>query len=168
MHHIDPNQTHGEKARWKLHKNAACCFEQILEAMPRKTATVRPLTSHHTNHPSKMNKHAGHRWRSKHEHVSDVLQRTPTDGRAWIDRPTRIYIHQFCMDAVWRTCQKRWTIGNNDERQSENSLMSALLDEDDDNDDDLIIIFCNQLLLQVTILSKSKLHAVLLFQVISY
>ena len=29
-----------------LHKNATCCFEQILEATPHKTAAVRSLTSH--------------------------------------------------------------------------------------------------------------------------
>ena len=46
----------GEKARWELHKDVACCFEQILEAAAYKTAVVRPLTSHLTNHPSKMNK----------------------------------------------------------------------------------------------------------------
>ena len=31
---------HGEKARWELHKNATCCFEQILEAASYKTAVV--------------------------------------------------------------------------------------------------------------------------------
>ena len=39
----------------KLHKDAACCFEQILEAAPYKTA-VQPLTSHLTNHSSKTKK----------------------------------------------------------------------------------------------------------------
>ena len=26
----------GEKAEWELHKNAACCLEQILEAAPHR------------------------------------------------------------------------------------------------------------------------------------
>ena len=30
LHH----KTHEEKARWKLHKETACYFEQILEAAP--------------------------------------------------------------------------------------------------------------------------------------
>ena len=30
----------GEKARWKLHKDATCCFEQILETAFYKTAAV--------------------------------------------------------------------------------------------------------------------------------
>ena len=47
---------------WTLMKHlekkvdAVCCFEPIPEAAPHKTAVVWPLTSHHTNHPSKMNK----------------------------------------------------------------------------------------------------------------
>ena len=37
MHHQDVNETHGEKARWELHKNTTHYFEQILEAAPHKT-----------------------------------------------------------------------------------------------------------------------------------
>ena len=29
--HMDTNKIQGEKARWELHKNVMCCFEQILE-----------------------------------------------------------------------------------------------------------------------------------------
>ena len=36
----------GKKARWEQHKNAASCFEYILEVAPRKTAAIQPLTSH--------------------------------------------------------------------------------------------------------------------------
>ena len=31
-HHLDSNETHGEKATWKLYKDAASWFEQIQEA----------------------------------------------------------------------------------------------------------------------------------------
>ena len=44
--------THGEKARKKLHENAACCLEEILEAISHKTV-VRPPASFFTNHTSK-------------------------------------------------------------------------------------------------------------------
>ena len=37
-------------------KNVMCCFEQILEATPLKTAAVRPITSHLTSHLNKTNK----------------------------------------------------------------------------------------------------------------
>ena len=56
MHHLDANKTNGEKAKWKLHKNAAHCFEPIQLATPNKTATVQPLTSHFTNNLSKTSK----------------------------------------------------------------------------------------------------------------
>ena len=46
IHYLDTNKTHGEKARWELHKNSASCLEQILGAALYKTATVWLLTSH--------------------------------------------------------------------------------------------------------------------------
>ena len=36
MHHLDANDKEGEKAKCVLHKNAAYCFEQILEATRHK------------------------------------------------------------------------------------------------------------------------------------
>ena len=59
MHYLDSNETHGEKGRWKLHQNATCYFEQILEATFYKTAAVCPYASHLTNHPNKRNKTCG-------------------------------------------------------------------------------------------------------------
>ena len=46
----------GEKARWELHNDVACCFKLILETAPHKTAAIWPLASNLTNHPSKMKK----------------------------------------------------------------------------------------------------------------
>ena len=45
MHHLDSNKTPGEKDSWKLHKNAVCCFDQILETATYKTAAV-----YHSSH----------------------------------------------------------------------------------------------------------------------
>ena len=50
MNYMDADETHGDKDNWKLHKNAMCCFEQILEATPHKTAVVRSPISHLRNH----------------------------------------------------------------------------------------------------------------------
>ena len=38
---------YGEKAWRQLNKNAASCFEQVLEATPHKTVDVLPPTTHH-------------------------------------------------------------------------------------------------------------------------
>ena len=46
IHHVDADKTYREKARRKLHKNAASYIEQILEATPNEATAVRPLTSH--------------------------------------------------------------------------------------------------------------------------
>ena len=45
-----------EKARLEIHKDVVCCFKQILEVAPYKTAVVRSLTSHLTNYSNKTNK----------------------------------------------------------------------------------------------------------------
>ena len=49
MHYLDANKTAGEKARQRLHKNAVSNIEQVLEATPYKTPTIRPPTSQHEN-----------------------------------------------------------------------------------------------------------------------
>ena len=48
MHNMDTNKTHRAKARWELHKNATCHFEQILlnKGSPYKTTVVLPITRH--------------------------------------------------------------------------------------------------------------------------
>ena len=56
VHHINPNEIHGEKDKWELHKIASYCFEQILKATTHKTAAVQPFTFDLTNHPSKTRK----------------------------------------------------------------------------------------------------------------
>ena len=56
LKYLDFNKMSGEKARLEQHKDAAYCFEQILEATPYKTAAVWPLPSYLINHPSKMKK----------------------------------------------------------------------------------------------------------------
>ena len=93
MHYLDADKTAGEKARWRLHKNAASNIEQVLEDqlyghLPPITKTIQVRRT----------RHAGHCWRSRDELISDVLQWTPTYGRAKAGRPARTYIKQLCED----------------------------------------------------------------------
>ena len=37
------NEIPGENTRWEVYKNASCCFQQNLEAVPYKTAAVDHL-----------------------------------------------------------------------------------------------------------------------------
>ena len=43
---MDANEPRERKGRRKLLKNAMRCLEQILDAIPNKTETVRPLASY--------------------------------------------------------------------------------------------------------------------------
>ena len=54
-HHVGANKT-STKARWELSKNAMTYLEQILEATPDETTTIRPLRK---NYPSKTNQTCG-------------------------------------------------------------------------------------------------------------
>ena len=103
--------TQEKKLKWKLNKNAACYFEQILEATTHKTAAVRPLTSQLKNHPRRT-RHKGHCWRSKDELISDILVWTPRHGRATVDCPARIYSHQVYANigVVLKTYREWWMI----------------------------------------------------------
>ena len=56
---------------------------------------LRPITK---NFQVRRTRHAGHCWRSRVQHISDVLLWTPTYGRAKAGRPARTYIHQLCED----------------------------------------------------------------------
>ena len=95
MHQLDANQTHGEKARWRLRKNVSFCFEQILAATIYKTATVWPLTSHLRNHPNEINSLC---WELLRMINSLVKFWTPTHGHTSISRTARTYIEQLCAD----------------------------------------------------------------------
>ena len=56
LHHMNFSKVFGKKARWKLHKDAMCYFEQILKKAPHKIAVIWPLVSHLINHSSKISK----------------------------------------------------------------------------------------------------------------
>ena len=120
MHLIDANKTLKIKAGWELHKNAACCFEQILEAITLKTAAIWPPTSHLTNHPNEMNKAflielkkqvRTHKRRSLMESYIVSRQSWPTRKILLRSRSVRT------LDVVKRTHHKQWTIGTDGERE---------------------------------------------------
>ena len=103
MHHSDFNETLEVKSKWKLRKDVACYFEQILEAAPYKTAVVQPFISYPANHQRKANKTC---WAilKKEGLISYVLQWTPTHGHTSVGHhektknKKKTYIHQLCAD----------------------------------------------------------------------
>ena len=80
-----------------LRKNDTSGFEQILETTLPKTAIVRLPTSYLIKHPSKIKKSLRHRWRSKYNIISIVLQWTPTHVPASVSQKSQTDIHQICV-----------------------------------------------------------------------
>ena len=79
-------------------------------------------------------RHAGHCWRSRDELISHVLLWTPTYGRAKQDHQHEHTFSNYVriQDIVQKTCQSRWTIGENGVRGSRISVLPARHDDDDE------------------------------------
>ena len=69
---------------WRQHPTR----HQLYGHLPPNTKTIQV----------RQTRHAGHCWRRRDEHISDVLLWTPTHGRAKAGRPARTYIQQLCED----------------------------------------------------------------------
>ena len=93
----------GKKAQWKLLKCAGCCFQQILEKAPFKTAVLRPLTSHQTNNPNYTTRG---KWMSLYLYVQ-----THSFNGPLINHPSKIY--WILLEKQGRTYKQRspvWTV----------------------------------------------------------
>ena len=86
-----------EKARWELYNDTMHYFEQIMEAAPKITGAVWPLTSHLTNHPCRT-RYAVHCLRMKDKLRRNVFLWTPTHGHTSVDWPTNknLYTSAMC------------------------------------------------------------------------
>ena len=86
----------------------------------------------------------GHCWRSRDDLISNVLQWTPTYGRAKAGRPVRTYIQQLCEDTG--RSPEDLPEGMNDrekwwERVRDIRAGGWHDDDDDDDDDDVHYLF---------------------------
>ena len=90
----------------KLDGNNTRMLRAILNKPWKQHPTKQQLYSHLTPITKtikiRRTRHAGHCWRSRDEHISDVLMWTPSHGRAKIGRPARTYIQQLCADTLCR------------------------------------------------------------------
>ena len=81
---------------WRQHPTK----QQLYGHLPPITKTIQV----------KWTRHAGHCWRSKVKLISNILQWTPSHGRAKAGRPARTYIQQLCANTGYialRTSRKR-------------------------------------------------------------
>ena len=105
-------KTCGEKATWELHKNVTCCFKQILTE--KKNISSRPLTSHLTNYPNKMNMTCCAREGQTHKWHSLM------DSYTWTQcSPTRKDLYQICMDTG---CSLEGLLGVVNDRNDDESV----------------------------------------------
>ena len=124
MHYMDANLMVGEKSWRQLHKNSASNIEQVQEAAPHKAAAVRPPIAKLDGPDMRpaclvrltlivfvMDGRWPNSccfvgcWRSRDELIRDVLQWTPTHGRAKARREARTYIQQLCKNTE---CSEGW------------------------------------------------------------
>ena len=90
----------------RLEKKLDGNYTRMLQAILNKSWWQQPIRHQLYAHLPPIKKtiqvrrtrHARHSWRSRDELISDVLQWTPTHGRAKSGRPARIYIQQLCED----------------------------------------------------------------------
>ena len=86
----------------KLDGNYTRMLRAILNKSCRQHPTKQQLYGHLPSITKtiqvRRTRHAGHCWRSKDELISDVLQWTPSYGRAKAGRPARTYRQQLCAD----------------------------------------------------------------------
>ena len=118
--------------QWKLHKDedAACCFEQILEAVLSKTAA--------THLPSYKPSKYGDQDMLGPAREGQTHKRFFAYGLLYMD--SLVLVNQqrltfiscvWTLDAVWRTYQEWWSIGIDSERESKETVLSAHIDDDD-------------------------------------
>ena len=85
---LDSNYTRMLRAifnkSWRQHPTK----QQLYGHLPPITKTIQV----------RQTRHAGHCWRRRNKLISDVLQWTPSRGRATAGRPARTCIQQLCTD----------------------------------------------------------------------
>ena len=120
----------------RLEKKLDGNYRRMLQAILNKSWRQHPTKHQLYGHLPPITKtiqvrrtrHAGHCWRSKDEHISDVLLWTPTYGRTKAGRPARTYIQQLCEDTAYSPEDLPETMN---ERGSGISVPVARHDDDD-------------------------------------
>ena len=115
---------------FKLAKERSRRYPRMLRAILNKSRRQHPTKKQLYGHlpfitktiKVRRTRHAGHRWRSKDELISNILRWTLSQGRAKTGRPARTYIQQLCAD---KTSREQWTIKTGGERGPGRSLLAA-------------------------------------------
>ena len=123
---LDGNYTRMLQATLKMPRKQHPTKHEMYGHLPPITKTIQVRRT----------RHARHCWRSRVEPISDIIQWTPSHGRAKADdqlKPSYNCSVQI-QDVDLKTYRKRWTIEKDGERGSEISVLVARHDDDDDDD----------------------------------
>ena len=90
----------------RMEKNLSSNYTRMLRAILNKSWRQQPTKQQLYGHlppimktiQVRRTRHAGHCGKSRDELISDILQWTPSYGRAKAGRPARTYIQQLCAD----------------------------------------------------------------------
>ena len=90
----------------RMEKNLDGNYTRMLRAILNKSWKQHPTKQHLYDHLPPITKtikirwtrHAGYCWWSRDQPISDVLQWTPSYGRAKARRPVRTYLQQLCAE----------------------------------------------------------------------
>ena len=126
MHYLEANKTSGEKARWQLHKNAASNIEQVLEATPHKTITLRDLPSRKLSKLDEPDvqdtaREAGINSKVMYSYGPPHMAQQKQDGQLEPTYSSSVRIQ----DVALKTCQRRGIIGKSGKRGSGISVLAA-------------------------------------------
>ena len=133
IYHEDFSEALVDKARWKLHKDAPCCFVRILEAAANKIDAVWPLAANLTNHSQvRQTRHAEYCSGSREEVANDVFLWTPTHGHISVGWPAKTFISFLrTLDTVKKTYLERWQREREREREREKEREKRWFDAND-------------------------------------
>ena len=165
----------------KLDGNCTRILRAVLNKSWRQHPKKQQLDSHQLSISKtiliRWTRHVGLSWRSKNKLISDVLQWTPSYGRASVgDLLEFIYNNSVLIqDVAWKTSWEWWTIETRSERGSGKSVLAARHDDDDDDDicykiqsHPMLIFSANKLsimmIVSITIRIKKKIYIYQRFQ----
>ena len=128
-----------KKVRWEQHKDAAWCFEQILEPTSHKKAVEVSFTSYLTNCLNEQ----------------DILGITG-NILLWT------FPHVQTLDAMKRNCYDWWPLGMDSKRESMESMSSTCLDGNEEYIYSLIIKIFSIVFYWFTLMFRKFLHFILI------
>ena len=117
-------------------------YTRMLQAIMNKSWRQRPTKQQLYSHLPPITKtiqvrrtrHAEHCWRSRDEHISDILLWIPSYGRAKAKLEPIYNSSVSVQDVALKTYRERWTIEMDGKRVSERSVQALRHDDDDDDD----------------------------------